>query len=63
MPLDYILDNKLIFYKAPYNLSDSTIDNWSFYLWQMNIEKINKMNNKTNEIDEDKMKDLLKIKK
>jgi hypothetical protein len=66
MPLEHLLENKLTFYGPPFNLSDETIDNWSFWQWQMNIEKVNKRNSdKKGEstITEDKMKNLLNLNK
>lgn len=67
MPLDYFLNNKLVFYSAPYNLTDETMDNWEFWKWQMNIEKINKKNieksDGNNVISEEYMKNILNINK
>lgn len=62
MPLEHILNNKLVLYKHPYNLTDQTIDEWSFWKWQLNIEKINKSNDKSeNIIDDNMMKNILNI--
>jgi ribosomal protein S10 len=41
MPLDYFLKNKIKLYKTPFNLSDDTIDNWTMWKFQRNIELIN----------------------
>ena len=50
MPLNYFLENKLTLYKAPYNISDNTIDNWTMWQFQSNIENINKRNSKMDSI-------------
>lgn len=63
MPLSHILNNKLVLYKKPYNLTDQTIDEWEFWKWQWNIENINKSNQTDDQvIDENLMKNILNIK-
>lgn len=60
MPLDYFLDNKLYLYNK--GISDITIDEWSIWKFQMNIDKINKANKKNSDssINMDSVQDTFK---
>jgi hypothetical protein len=46
MPLDYILETRLILNSYPYNMSDDVIDKWSFWKFQDKINRINTKNRK-----------------
>lgn len=42
MPLKNILKNKALLYKH-YNLQDSTIDNWPYWMFEENIKIVNEI--------------------
>jgi hypothetical protein len=45
MPLDYFLNNKIHLYNK--GLDDNTINKWSLWKFQMNIDKFNKSGKKS----------------
>jgi len=47
MPLTSLLKNKIQLYKN-YNLSDDTIDNWPFWMFEENISLINEIQEEEN---------------
>jgi len=50
MPLNYILKNKILMYKQPWNLTDETINKWPYWLFEENIKIINSLQEENNEV-------------